>query len=128
MTYKEYLQSDTWKEKRKLKLSESGNSCQLCNSQINLHIHHRTYERIFKENLNDLTVLCQICHSRFHETINEILDREIKEFKTMLKNAESKIGFCKHFGFPDSEIKKLNDLIALVNPHLKELEELRSKL
>jgi len=31
-----------------------------------LHVHHRTYERVFHETLDDLCVLCEDCHELFH--------------------------------------------------------------
>jgi 5-methylcytosine-specific restriction endonuclease McrA len=66
MEYKEYLLSDEWKKKRKAVLKRAGYRCQLCNSNENLHVHHRTYENIFHEDLGDLTVLCGNCHKIFH--------------------------------------------------------------
>ncbi|MBK7380736.1 MAG: hypothetical protein IPJ03_17400 [Ignavibacteriales bacterium] len=66
-SYREYLESPEWQEKRKVKLKQANNKCQVCNSSKNLHIHHRTYERIFNEKPEDLTVLCSDCHQLFHQ-------------------------------------------------------------
>lgn len=66
-SYKEYLLSGEWDNLRKQKLRQVGSSCQICNSKKGLHIHHRTYARIFNERLNDLTVLCGDCHALFHQ-------------------------------------------------------------
>lgn len=65
--YQEYLKSETWQLKRLAKFKQVGKRCQFCNSPYRLNVHHRTYERIGKEDLNDLTVLCGKCHSVFHK-------------------------------------------------------------
>jgi hypothetical protein len=64
--YHLYLETDSWKEKRATKLNEAGYKCQLCNSESGLQVHHRTYERVFNEDLADLIVLCRGCHKKFH--------------------------------------------------------------
>lgn len=64
VNYQQYLQSPQWEEKRNKKLQDYGHRCQLCNSVHSLHVHHRTYERLGNEDMNDLTVLCSICHKK----------------------------------------------------------------
>ena len=65
--YREYLKSDKWKQKATRKRKQAGNKCQLCNKgTLTLHVHHRTYENIYKEKLADLIVLCEKCHEKFH--------------------------------------------------------------
>jgi nucleoside 2-deoxyribosyltransferase len=65
--YYEYLNSFQWKRLRKDKLHEAGGRCQLCNSSAQpLHVHHRTYDRVFNEELSDLIALCKPCHEKFH--------------------------------------------------------------
>ena len=65
--YHDYLKSPEWKAKREQKLFEAGGKCQLCNEGGKLHVHHRTYERVFNELMSDLIVLCQSCHEKFHD-------------------------------------------------------------
>lgn len=65
--YINYLKSTEWEIKRQLVLSRENNKCQTCNSTSNLHIHHWTYVRIFKEELSDLYCLCSDCHSNLHK-------------------------------------------------------------
>lgn len=67
--YLEYLKSEAWKVRRKWKLDQAGNRCQVCNAGGELHVHHRTYERVGEERDNDLTVLCEMCHTIFHDRI-----------------------------------------------------------
>lgn len=64
--YFAYLQTDHWKEMRRLALEHAEHRCQLCNSPDNLEVHHRTYERMGRERLGDLTVLCTDCHGWHH--------------------------------------------------------------
>src|SRR5438874_456134 len=65
--YREYLESPEWQSRRLLALQHAGHRCQVCNSPDGLEVHHRTYERIGNEELEDLTVLCHRCHEIFHE-------------------------------------------------------------
>lgn len=62
----EYLQSDHWKAIRVEALERAEYRCQVCNNPHGLDVHHRTYERVGKERLADLTVLCRKCHDLFH--------------------------------------------------------------
>ena len=65
--YKQYLETKHWKAIRESKLKETGYKCQLCSkTDIKLHVHHNTYERIGDEDMNDLIVLCESCHKKFH--------------------------------------------------------------
>lgn len=66
MPYTEYLQSEHWKQKREAALIAAEYRCQLCYSDKNLEVHHRTYERRGCERPSDLTVLCHTCHCQFH--------------------------------------------------------------
>jgi len=64
--YREYLESNHWKEIRKKALDRAGRKCQLCSSKTNLNVHHNTYKNLGHEDLNDLVVLCRNCHKKFH--------------------------------------------------------------
>jgi hypothetical protein len=64
--YREYLQSEAWRQKREAAKASADYRCQLCNAPPPLHVHHRTYERVGRELPGDLTVLCAGCHYRFH--------------------------------------------------------------
>ena len=67
MPYAEYLQSPEWQQRRQEALTFANRNCQVCNAQdIELHVHHRTYDRRGMEMASDLTVLCRNCHALFH--------------------------------------------------------------
>lgn len=67
MPYYKYLHTQHWAQLRELKLAEVDYRCQLCYSPKKLHVHHRTYVRLGREKLTDLTVLCKECHDVFHK-------------------------------------------------------------
>jgi len=66
--YSEYLNSDKWKLVRRQAIERAGYHCQVCNSPDGLDAHHRTYERLGNELPEDITVLCDNCHTLFHES------------------------------------------------------------
>lgn len=71
MPYKEYLQTEHWKQTRGKALKKANYRCELCNSKIDLNVHHKTYENRGEEKPNDLIVLCHNCHSKFHDKLEE---------------------------------------------------------
>lgn len=64
--YSDYIRSSSWKTKSNAAKVRAGRRCQLCNSTKFLQTHHRTYERLGKEDPGDLIVLCDDCHKKFH--------------------------------------------------------------
>jgi 5-methylcytosine-specific restriction endonuclease McrA len=67
MIYREYINSSAWRHSsaRLEELAASGFRCRLCNrsnAEIELQVHHRTYERLGAEEAGDLTTLCNECH------------------------------------------------------------------
>jgi len=71
MDYKEYLQTEHWKETRYKALRKANFRCELCNSNNKLHVHHKTYENRGKELPQDLICLCEGCHSKFHNKVGQ---------------------------------------------------------
>ena len=59
--YKAYLRSNQWKGKRQLALDRD-KCCQYCSSTEHLQVHHKTYDNLFNEPLDDLVTLCRRCH------------------------------------------------------------------
>jgi len=68
--YYAYIRSEFWKIKASAAKLYAGGRCQVCNSKEDLNAHHRTYERLGREEYIDITVLCRSCHSLFHEHRN----------------------------------------------------------
>lgn len=64
--YSKYLLSPEWGLIRQRLFTERGKKCERCSSNKILQIHHLTYERIFKEEMSDLLILCKKCHEKEH--------------------------------------------------------------
>jgi hypothetical protein len=67
MPYHVYLHTPEWSQRAAHARARDGYRCRLCNSDDQLDVHHRTYERRGAEAEDDLTALCRRCHSLFHE-------------------------------------------------------------
>ena len=65
--YKKYLRSDYWKKIKNQVLERDNNRCRLCNSKEKLHVHHRTYDNLGNEKLEELITLCKKCHYITHK-------------------------------------------------------------
>ena len=66
--YLEYLKSLHWQKERRSALKRAEYRCQVCNTDdVQLEVHHRTYERLGCERPSDLFVLCENCHELFSQ-------------------------------------------------------------
>lgn len=63
LRYELYLKSEKWKRIRIRKFKQVGRKCEKCGSKKGLQCHHLNYERLGKEKLNDLQILCTDCHA-----------------------------------------------------------------
>lgn len=66
MTYAQYLQSPEWANRR-LAVLERSHGCEACGRPGRREAHHRTYERLGHELLEDLVALCGVCHRGVHQ-------------------------------------------------------------
>ena len=64
--YYEYLKSPAWQEIR-IEMLTAYPKCQRCDSTYILQVHHKTYKNVFKEEPEDLEVLCKNCHETEHK-------------------------------------------------------------
>jgi len=74
--YKMHIQSEPWKNIRQMCLIRSGFMCEKCGKvgkqmggDTTLHVHHKTYRNFGQEDLEDLEVLCKVCHQNQHRRI-----------------------------------------------------------
>ncbi len=67
--YRYYIESDWWAQRRQRALAMAEQRCQICCSTGPLDVHHRSYERLYREADADLVVLCKECHALFHNKI-----------------------------------------------------------
>lgn len=72
MDYFDFLNTPYWDGIRNYKLKKAKYCCQLCGEKGKLNVHHKKYENHGREHLKkiadeDLIVLCQPCHEKFHD-------------------------------------------------------------
>jgi len=84
--YQDYIQGLHWKETRKRALEYYGGICERCAVprwlaeiayEQDLHVHHVSYARLGREEMEDLELLCRRCHDL--ETFGRTEIRQIKE-------------------------------------------------
>lgn len=76
-SYRDYLASEHWQKVKKAFYNSSlckrfdqnaaCDSCERIMARNNLHLHHKTYERLGHERLTDFSLVCENCHSKIHK-------------------------------------------------------------
>lgn len=80
MEHKDYIESKVWHNfKSKYNKSSYKQNCFSCESKFDLILHHITYERLWKEKLEDVVCLCNKCHNKFHKEYPSLINNELKE-------------------------------------------------
>jgi len=75
LPYKDYLKTRHWKITRNKQVSDDLDKCRLCGANeyntddLELHVHHNTYDRKGYELSEDLLTLCADCHKMFHDNV-----------------------------------------------------------
>jgi len=64
--YHEHLASVEWLAIRGEVVQRAEYRCEQCGLPWGLEVHHKTYERLGKEDLGDLICLCGDCHRKLH--------------------------------------------------------------
>lgn len=64
--YYSYLKTQHWAITRRRALIRAGHQCKGCETTKRLDVHHKTYERLWREKEIDLIVLCRDCHEFIH--------------------------------------------------------------
>jgi len=66
--YKHFLKTAYWRQICKVILKRDKYKCSKCESKRKLQVHHKTYKNHFHEHehTEDLTTLCEKCHSEIH--------------------------------------------------------------
>ncbi len=65
--YAERRQTKEWAILKRQVHRRDGYRCRLCGrDDVELHVHHCTYENYAQERLEDLITLCSVCHQDFH--------------------------------------------------------------
>lgn len=64
--YRNYLKSDAWAQLKIDLYNQRGRNCEICGSSRRLEVHHLTYKNVYKEEPEDLLILCRKCHQQEH--------------------------------------------------------------
>lgn len=65
--YLAYMDAPEWKAKRREAFKFHGRLCVKCGTTRRLHVHHKNYRNLFKENVKtDLEIQCRDCHEKTH--------------------------------------------------------------
>ena len=81
MGYEKYIRSLEWKKKREKDFKMLGRKCSICGRESSLEVHHESYENLYEERVNDVAILCKVCHP------TEDFDRAVtKGYETWLRN------------------------------------------
>ena len=84
-SYKNYLHSDKWYKIRDKVFNRDNNKCTICGATENLVAHHKNYDNLGNEKLEDLITVCEECHEVIHsergwnESKNKVTKKEIDE-------------------------------------------------
>jgi|SRR5215475_245150 len=78
MNYQEYLCSRDWSLKKNAVHERAGELCERCLWRKGVAVHHKTYEHIYNERLEDLELLCDVCHAYQHGKEHEIDIEKVK--------------------------------------------------
>ncbi len=61
------INESTWPPLRAKCFARDGMKCRMCNSDSSLRAHHRSYNRMRTKNeIDDLTTVCETCHRLYH--------------------------------------------------------------
>ena len=78
--YTAYMRSVEWDEKRRAVLKRDGYRCRRCGTdQKTLTVHHRNYDNLGHERLEDLITLCPDCHKDADRRRNFARWKKIRE-------------------------------------------------
>ena len=64
-----YYETSKWFNLRMSVIERDSFQCVNCGSRDSLQVHHLTYERFKKEQMEDLVTLCKTCHNLLHENV-----------------------------------------------------------
>ena len=90
-TYGEYLKTKHWDNIKQLMFKTYLYQCSVCGGVQKLQVHHKTYERIGDEDMNDLVYLCKACHRLMHENEALFVGCELSNTKRKTKTKRKRL-------------------------------------
>ena len=100
-----YLQSDHWKNLRLLAMKHHGKRCHSCYSKEQLDVHHLRYGNIYDVKVQDLQVLCRVCHMQEH---GEATPKKSANNRTMIVHSKKHKKILMHTSQNLKSLKLLN--------------------
>jgi len=88
--YLKYLHSDAWQGLRAIVFMRCSNICEVCKLQPAEEVHHKTYENLFREPLDDLLGVCSYCHEKLHGLTEEGGDVVAERWRALPESDEIK--------------------------------------
>ena len=86
MYYYEYIQSEDWNRKRRERLAIDGYKCVVCGrSDVPLQVHHRSYDHLGDEQMDELITVCETCHGIITDIEHYLHDHPVSHFKYLCK-------------------------------------------
>ena len=112
--YRQYLKSGHWNFTKKRALKRAGKKCEVCRSEVDLQVHHKSYENLWDEKPADLIVLCECCHIKNHNKPEDIGQPLLNE--TISFGRTSSL-IAQHFesDFTGAGLKTVDEAIATKN-------------
>ena len=95
--YDRYIQSSKWFHLKTQKLNQVNHACENCHIKHDeLDCHHRHYQTVYNESLEDLQILCPICHYAVHS--NGMLLTKPESLIKLKNRAEKQLSKLKEKG------------------------------
>lgn len=79
-----YMKTQAWQNLKLSRLRIAQHKCEHCGSINSLQLHHITYIRLTKELIEDVIVLCSVCHQQVHDILG--YDRQTQYPISILKD------------------------------------------
>src|SRR5882762_3592295 len=88
-TYFAYIRSPEWRRVVARYFKSHPCRCAACGSEVDIHLHHKTYTRLEAQHDSDLAPLCRQCHSTVHGIqqlsagdLDQVTELWIESFRT----------------------------------------------
>lgn len=107
--YSLYTRSERWLRIKEKKFKQVGKICEICKSKERIVVHHKTYERVTYEKMDDLQILCRECHSILpHDSYHvPFVDRIYDDKYIDLR----KVAWAKGLSQADLSLEELNETL-----------------
>lgn len=136
-----YRRSASYLLLKQLRMIIDGHKCSKCGSVDGLHLHHVHYKNYFKEHLQDVKILCTICHQIGHEAKSNIyknqkgLKMDTSKKLQELRNLKAHRKMCtdwltsycafKNSGSKDAASDADKEIGRMYNQHITTVNQIR---